>query len=87
MSNTRFTYVPRCCLPGCERPAQFKLAAIWSDGAFDELKTYGFSCEVHIQTLKDAAEERRKWVRLLDGESLDTIQPYPLQPQPNDAGR
>ena len=33
-----------CHQPGCARPAVYKIAARWSDGITEELKTYGLTC-------------------------------------------
>ena len=33
-----------CTRPGCRRPALYKIAARWSDGTTEELKTYGLTC-------------------------------------------
>ena len=34
----------KCHRPGCNELATFKIAARWSDGQTDELKTYYLSC-------------------------------------------
>jgi hypothetical protein len=38
-------YPVLCYEPGCGRPAEYKIAARWSDGITSELKTYGLTCE------------------------------------------
>jgi hypothetical protein len=40
----RFTYEVLCTTRNCTRPAQYKIAALWSDGITTELKTYGLVC-------------------------------------------
>lgn len=40
-----FTYPVLCYTPGCGKRAEYKIAARWSDGATQELKTYALCCE------------------------------------------
>ena len=42
------------CCTGCGRPAGFKVAARWSDGATAELKTYALGCEGCLPVLRRA---------------------------------
>jgi hypothetical protein len=84
MSGASFQYVPHCAFPNCSAPAQFKVAAAWSDGAFHELKTYALACAAHLEPLREAAVNRRSVVRLTDGESLEPIAVYSLQPHDRD---
>ncbi|GAC1475337.1 MAG: hypothetical protein NVSMB9_27620 [Isosphaeraceae bacterium] len=49
-----------CGAPGCNGPAQYKIAATWSAGRFSELKTYGLACETHYAQLFHDAVNRRK---------------------------
>ncbi len=37
-------YPLSCLTKGCENPAGYKIAARWSDGVTEELKTYALSC-------------------------------------------
>ena len=37
-------YAVLCYRPGCDRPAAYKVAARWSDGVTEELKTYSLCC-------------------------------------------
>jgi hypothetical protein len=85
MEGTRFQYLPRCSFSGCAEPAQLKVAAAWSDGTFQELKTYALSCEAHLEPLREAAVRRRSTVRLTEGESLEPIAVYRLDRQSRDA--
>ncbi|MCA1685437.1 MAG: hypothetical protein LC745_05525 [Planctomycetia bacterium] len=49
-----------CCAPGCKSNAEYKVAASWSAGRFNELKTYGLACESHYaQTYQDALRRRK----------------------------
>jgi hypothetical protein len=41
----RLAYAIHCTRQGCERLAAFKIAARWSDGVTEELKTYALVCE------------------------------------------
>ena len=38
-------YPVLCSCPCCGQPAVYKIAARWSDGVTQELKTYALSCE------------------------------------------
>jgi hypothetical protein len=49
-----------CGVPGCDQPAEYKIAAPWSAGRFSELKTYGLGCEAHYADLYRDALRRRK---------------------------
>ena len=39
------SYPVLCTQPGCTRLAVYKIAARWSDGTTEELKTYALCCE------------------------------------------
>jgi hypothetical protein len=71
-------YPVRCYAPGCGGPAHFKIAARWSDGATDELKTYSLACPACLPTLLSDARVRRARCRLAPGESLDEPAVYEL---------
>jgi len=64
-------YPVRCYRPGCGRPAVLKIAARWSDGVTEELKTYALSCADCLGEQYRAACRRRAACRLAPGESLD----------------
>jgi hypothetical protein len=40
-----FKYPVLCYTPKCGKPARYKIAARWSDGQIEELKTYALCCE------------------------------------------
>jgi hypothetical protein len=40
-----FTYPVLCYTPNCDKRAEYKIAARWSDGVTQELKTYALCCE------------------------------------------
>ncbi|MGE3806042.1 MAG: hypothetical protein AB7K24_15335, partial [Gemmataceae bacterium] len=43
--NVMPSYRIVCYTPGCGKEAVYKIAARWSDGATEELKTYACTCE------------------------------------------
>ena len=66
-------YPVHCYQPGCGQPALYKIAARWSDGVTEELKTYALACagclpELFRRSQRQAAppaawpRERRCWV-------------------------
>jgi hypothetical protein len=60
-----------CYHPGCGQPAAFKIAARWSDGVTEELKTYGLSCENCLARQYQGSRAKQAACRLAAGESLD----------------
>jgi len=60
------SYPINCTRKGCARPAVYKIAARWSDGVTEELKTYALVCaeclpEVYRESCaKNAACRRAK---------------------------
>lgn len=71
-------YPVLCYAPGCSRPAEFKIAARWSDGITDELKTYSLACPGCLNLLFASATIRRAGCRLAPGETLDEPGIYEL---------
>ena len=63
----------RCSMPDCREPANYNVAAPWSDGRFSELKTYGHACAEHLGPVFRAAEERRATDKSAPGELIDEI--------------
>jgi hypothetical protein len=59
------------CSAGCDRLAEFKIAACWSDGVTQELKTYGLSCTDCLPSQLAGARAKKHICRLTGGESLD----------------
>ena len=55
----------------CDLPAQFKVAARWSDGQTEELKTYGLCCQEHLAECFRRSRERQAACRLVPGEILE----------------
>ena len=63
-------YPVKCYGPGCDKLAEFKVAARWSDGITRELKTYSLCCAEHAGELWRLACERRARCRTAPGEEL-----------------
>jgi hypothetical protein len=66
----------RCSRPGCQEPASYKIAALWNDGVFMELKSYGFACSEHLGAVFRAAEARRSEYVPSPGETVEEIAIY-----------
>lgn len=75
---TVFIYPIRCTAAGCAEPAAFKVAARWSDGQTEELKTYGLVCGGCVAAVLAAAAAKRQACRLVPGETLDPPGVYEL---------
>src|SRR6516165_8932842 len=58
------------CTGGCGRPAVYKVAARWSDGITQELKTYALSCADCLRQQYASACRKQAACRLTAGESL-----------------
>ena len=71
-------YPVRCYRPGCSRPAVYKIAARWSDGVTEELKTYALACAGCLAELFRRARDKQAACRLAPGESLDVPGIYEL---------
>jgi hypothetical protein len=71
-------YLVLCYAPGCGRPAQFKIAARWSDGITHELKTYYLSCSCCLARLFAEARRKHPLCRLAAGEMLEPPAVYEL---------
>ena len=71
-------YPVRCYAAGCPRAAAFKIAARWSDGVTDELKTYYLACPDCAAALFAAAGVKRAACRLAPEEVLDAPGVYEL---------
>lgn len=67
------TTIVCCSHEGCREPATYKIAALWSDGSFSELKTYGHACSEHIGTVFREASQRRRVYHQAPGETLEDI--------------
>jgi hypothetical protein len=74
-----FRYCPGCSALACDRPALYKIAAVWSDGTSRELKNYGLACEDHRDLQLSAAQGRLRSLRLTDAESVGPVELYILR--------
>ena len=72
------SYPVICYAAGCQHPAAFKIAARWSDGVTQELKTYYLACAACIPRLYASAVAKRAACRLAPGETLDKPGVYEL---------
>ncbi|HZT82749.1 MAG TPA: hypothetical protein VFA26_21140 [Gemmataceae bacterium] len=64
-------YPVLCYTPGCGRPAVYKIAARWSDGVTEELKTYGLACADCLAGWFRRSRERQAACRRAPGEVLE----------------
>lgn len=52
-----------CSVAECDEPAQYKIAAPWSDGSFNELKTFGHACADHLgEVFRDAQDRQQDYI-------------------------
>src|SRR5262245_9021694 len=68
-----------CYKPGCGRLARYKIAARWSDGVTQELKTYALSCEECLPEWFRRSRDKQAACRLAAGEILEPPGIYELQ--------
>ena len=78
-------YPVLCYRPGCGQPAVYKIAARWSDGVTQELKTYALSCADCLAKQFRKSREKRAACRLAAGEKLDAPAIYELAHGQRDA--
>jgi hypothetical protein len=71
-------YPVLCYRPGCGEQAVYKVAARWSDGVTQELKTYALSCPACLAGQFRASRAKRAACRLAAGETLDAPGIYEL---------
>jgi hypothetical protein len=64
-------YPVLCYRKGCGHLAVYKIAARWSDGVTEELKTYSLCCAECLTALFQDAHKRRAACRLAAGETID----------------
>jgi len=64
----------------CPRPAAYKIAARWSDGDTEELKTYALCCPACLQGLFALSAAKQGACRLAPGEILDAPGVYEVAP-------
>src|ERR1700747_518185 len=73
------SYPIYCYTPDCGQLAVYKIAARWSDGLTEELKTYSLCCEECLPSLYAQSREKQKVCRLAARETLETPGIYRLQ--------
>ncbi len=72
------SYPVYCYQPGCGQLAVYKIAARWSDGVTQELKTYGLTCADCLAKWFQRSQARRAACRLAAGEKLEAPGIYEL---------
>ena len=73
------SYQVFCYTKGCKHPAEYKIAARWSDGVAGELKTYGLCCEQCLPIWFQRGRDRQQACHLTPGETLEPPGIYLLQ--------
>ena len=68
-----------CYRPGCGRLAVYKIAARWSDGVTEELKTYALSCPECLGDWWRRSRDKQAACRLAPGETLEAPGVYHLE--------
>jgi hypothetical protein len=68
-----------CYRPGCGHLAEYKIAARWSDGMTEELKTYALSCPDCLEHWYARSLEKQAACRLAQGETLERPGIYRLE--------
>jgi hypothetical protein len=71
-------YPVRCYRPGCGQLAVYKIAARWSDGVTEELKTYALSCPDCLAEWFRRACDKQRACRTAPGEILEPPGIYEL---------
>jgi hypothetical protein len=72
------SYSVRCYTRGCEELAVYKIAARWSDGVTQELKTYALSCSACLAESFRLSRAKQAACRLAPGETLESPGIYEL---------
>jgi hypothetical protein len=68
-----------CYRQGCENLAEYKIAARWSDGVTQELKTYALSCPACLADWFRRSRQKQAACRLARHEVLDLPGIYHLE--------
>jgi hypothetical protein len=71
-------YAVLCTQPGCPRPAAYKIAARWSDGSTEELKTYALCCGECLAEAYRQSRAKQAACRTAKGETLEAPGVYLL---------
>jgi hypothetical protein len=72
------SYPVRCYTHGCEALAVYKIAARWSDGVTQELKTYALTCKTCLAESFRLSRVKQAACRLAPGETLESPGIYEL---------
>ena len=72
------SYPIRCYTPGCPDLAVYKIAARWSDGVTQELKTYALTCSSCLAQAFRQSCAKSAACRLAAGETLEVPGIYEL---------
>lgn len=72
------SYPVLCTRQGCARPAVYKIAARWSDGVTQELKTYALVCAECLAEAYRVSCGKNTACRLARGETLEKPGVYNL---------
>jgi len=64
-------YPISCYTRGCGNPAVYKIAARWSDGVTQELKTYALCCSACLADWFRRGRQKQAACRLAKGEKLE----------------
>jgi hypothetical protein len=72
------SYPVRCYTRGCEALAVYKIAARWSDGLTQELKTYALTCPGCLAESFRRSRAKQATCRLAPGETLEAPGIYEL---------
>lgn len=72
------SYPLRCYTRGCEELAVYKIAARWSDGVTQELKTYALTCSTCLAESFRRSRAKKAACRLAPGETLESPSIYDL---------
>jgi len=68
-----------CYSSGCGRVAEYKIAARWSDGVTEELKTYALTCADCLPLWFRRSREKQAACRLAAGETLESAGIYGIE--------
>src|SRR5437879_811455 len=79
------SYPLLCTTSTCGRPALYKLAARWSDGVTQELKTYALCCAECLPEWFRRSRQKQAACRLAPGETLEMPGIYNLERGRRDA--
>ena len=72
------SYPVRCYTRDCEELAVYKIAARWSDGVTQELKTYTLTCSACLAEAFRRSRAKQAACRLAPGETLESPSIYEL---------